>query len=156
MRNKRKRWSLTWGSDSARGIINSCLNLLLSILLIKKKLARILSPILHPKPTDDIFYHETRKPFVVPENISEESFECLNYPLSHPKPAYVFDREEISELLSCISSFTKREPPRQNMGVLFSATQWIPIKVDENPSRFFMARLLYNTLDTAIARILYM
>lgn len=72
-----------------------------------------------PPSTDDISYHETRKPFVVLENISEESFECLNSAHSHPKPAYVSGREETSELLSRISSFTEREPPMQNMGGAF-------------------------------------
>ena len=42
------------------------------------------------------------------------------------------------------------------MRVLFSATQVILVKVEENPSQFFMARFLYYTLDTAIARIIHM
>ena len=58
--------------------------------------------------------------------------------------------------MSRISSFIEREPPVQNMGVFFPATQRIPIEIEENPSRSFMAQLSYSTVDIAIARILHM
>ncbi|RVW88004.1 hypothetical protein CK203_033943 [Vitis vinifera] len=48
---------------------------------------------------DDIAYHETRKPFVVMENLSEESFECMASSLPRLKSAYVLNRDEISKLL---------------------------------------------------------
>ena len=58
--------------------------------------------------------------------------------------------------MSRISSFIERAPPVQNMGVFFPATQRIPIEIEENPSRSFMAQLSYSTVDIAIARILHM
>ena len=57
--------------------------------------------------------------------------------------------------MSRISSFIEREPPVQNMGVFFPATQRIPIEIEENPSRSFMAQLSYSTVDIAIAHILH-
>ena len=64
-----------------------------------------------PPSTDDISYHEMRKPFVVPENLNKESFECMTSSPLHSKLAYVPNQEEISEILKRISSFTEREPP---------------------------------------------
>ena len=60
---------------------------------------------------DDISYHEMRKPFVVPENLNKESFECMASSHLHSKSAYVPNQEEIFELLKRISSFIEREPP---------------------------------------------
>ncbi|RVW34135.1 hypothetical protein CK203_084325 [Vitis vinifera] len=48
---------------------------------------------------DDIAYHEMRKPFVVMENLSEESFKCMASSPPRLKSAYVLNRDEISELL---------------------------------------------------------
>ena len=42
------------------------------------------------------------------------------------------------------------------MGVLFPATQQIPIEIDNDPSRYFMAWLLYGTPNTAISHIIPM
>ena len=115
-----------------------------------------------PKPdeklssTDDTAYHEMRRPFVILDNLNKESFKYMTFSHPHPKSTYVFNREEVSKLLKRIPSFTEREPPIQNMGVLFPATQRIPIEIDDNPSRFFKARLSYSTpdIDTAcIARM---
>ena len=39
------------------------------------------------------------------------------------------------------------------MGVLFPASQLIPIEIDDNPSRFFKARLSYSTPNIATARM---
>lgn len=105
---------------------------------------------------DDTTYHEIRKPFVVSHNISEESFEFRTSSPFHPKSAYVAIREEVCKLLKRIPSFTKREPLIQNTGVHFSATQRIPFEIDDYLSRFFMAQLLYGTLDIAIACIIHM
>ena len=109
-----------------------------------------------PSSTNNISYHKTRKPFTVLENISEESFECLNSSHPRPKLTYVLSWEKISKLLSCILFFTEKEPLVWNMGVLFSVTQRIPVEVDEDPSQSFMARLLYDTPNTTIVCILYM
>lgn len=106
--------------------------------------------------TNDISYHKMRKPFTVLKNISEESFECSNSSTPRPKLAYVLGWENISELLSCIPFFTEREPLVWNMGVLFLATQRILVEVDKDPSQSFMARLPYDTPNTAIVYIIYM
>ncbi|KAJ9687146.1 hypothetical protein PVL29_015842 [Vitis rotundifolia] len=105
---------------------------------------------------DDISYHEMRKPFVVPENISEESFECLHSCHPHLKTTYIPNRQEVSKLLSRIPSFTENEPPVPNIGVLFPTTHQILVEVDENPSQSFMARLPYSTPNTTIVYILHM
>ena len=109
-----------------------------------------------PSSIDDISYHEARKPFIVPENISEESFKCLHSSPPRLKATYVPSQQEVSELLSRIFSFTKKEHLVSNMGVLFPATQQITVEIDENSSQYFMTLLPYNTLDTVIARILHM
>ena len=109
-----------------------------------------------PSSTNDISYHKTRKPVTVLENISEESFECLNSSPPRPKLTYVLSWEKISKLLSCIPFFIEREPLVWNMGVLFLATQRILVEVDKDPSQSFMARLSYDTPNTAIVYIIYM
>lgn len=48
---------------------------------------------------DDIAYHETMRPFIVLENLSEELFECITSSPPHLKSAYVLNRDELSELL---------------------------------------------------------
>lgn len=88
--------------------------------------------------TDDISYHETKRPFVVLENFSKESFECVNCFSPYPKIAYVPNREEISKLLTHIPSFIERGFPVQNIGALFLVTQQIPVEIDKNPSQSFM------------------
>ena len=70
-----------------------------------------LEPDEKPPFADDISYHETKIPFVVPESFSEESFECMNFSPLCPKPTYVPSWEEISELLNHSPSFIEREPP---------------------------------------------
>ena len=121
-----------------------------------------IAAIVTPKPNekissiDDTAYHEMRRPFVILDNLNKESFEYMTSSHPCPKSTYVLSREEVSKLLKRIPSFTKREPLVQNMGVLFSVTQRIPIEIDDNPSRFFKARLSYSTpdIDTAcIARM---
>lgn len=104
---------------------------------------------------DDIYYHETNRPFVALENFSKESFECMNCFSPCPKTAYVPSQEEISKLLTHISSFTERGVPIQNIGVLFLVTQQIPVEIDKNPSQSFMTQLLYSTPNTAITHILH-
>ena len=42
-----------------------------------------------PSSIDDISYHEARKPFIIPENISEESFKCLHSSPPRLKATYV-------------------------------------------------------------------
>lgn len=84
--------------------------------------------------TDDISYHETKRTFVVLENFSNESYECMNCFSPCPKTAYVPSREEISKFLTHIISFTERGFQVQNIGVLFLVTQQIPIEIDKNPS----------------------
>ncbi|KAJ9703008.1 hypothetical protein PVL29_004670 [Vitis rotundifolia] len=96
---------------------------------------------------DDIAYHEMRRPFIVPENLSEESFECMTSSPPYPKSAYVPSQDEIFEFLKRIISFTEREPLIQNMGVFFSTTQRILVEIDDNPNRSFTAQLLYDTPD---------
>ena len=118
-----------------------------------------IAAIVTPKPdekissTDDTAYHEMRRPFVILDNLNKESFEYMTSSHPCPKSTYVLSREEVSKLLKRIPSFTKREPLVQNMGVLFSVTQRIPIEIDDNPSRFFKARLPYSTPDITIARM---
>ena len=97
-----------------------------------------------------------RKPFVISGNISEDLFECPNSFLHPPKPAYILSREEVSELLRRIPSFTDREPPVQDIGTFFPAMQGILIEMDENSNQSFMARVPYGTPDTVIARIIHM
>lgn len=71
-----------------------------------------------PSSIDDISYHKTRKPFVILGEISKDSFKCLNSSPFQPRATYVSVK-----LLNHIPSFTEREPPMPNMGVLFLATQ---------------------------------
>nr|CAN67980.1 hypothetical protein VITISV_005014 [Vitis vinifera] len=52
--------------------------------------------------------------------------------------------------------FREREAPMQDMGMLFSTTQWIPVEIDNDPSRSFTTRFSYGTLDFAISRIMPM
>lgn len=68
--------------------------------------------------TDDISYHETKRPFVVLENFSKESFECMNYFSLRPKTAYVPSREEISKLLTHIHFFIEKVSSSKHMGAL--------------------------------------
>ena len=84
---------------------------------------------------NDIAHHEPRRPFVGPNHFSEKSFEYMVSFLPHPKPTYVPNQKEVSKLLRQIHSFIERETPVQNMGVLFSTTQRISIKIDNDPSR---------------------
>lgn len=152
----------TWELNFVRGSVRTYLNPLLSILPLSKKACSKPTPIPPPMPapqttvvavtpksnekppsTDDISYHETKRPFVVPKNFSKKSFECMNSFSSCPKPAYVPNWDEIHELLNHTSSFIERKLPVQNMGMLFSATQLIQVEIDENPSQSFIARLLY-------------
>lgn len=72
--------------------------------------------------TDDISYHETKRPLVVLENFNNESFECMNFFSPCPKTAYVPNREEISKFLTHIPSFTERGFQVQNIGVFFLVT----------------------------------
>ena len=97
-----------------------------------------------------------RKPFIVLGNINEDSFECPNPSPHHPKSIYIPSWEEVFKVLRRIFSFTEMEPLVQNMEALFLATQRIPIEVDEDPSQYFMAWLLYGIADIAIAHIIHM
>lgn len=45
---------------------------------------------------DDTVYHEMRKPFVIPNNISKESFEFKTFFPSPLKSAYLLIRDEVS------------------------------------------------------------
>nr|CAN60233.1 hypothetical protein VITISV_016497 [Vitis vinifera] len=80
-----------------------------------------------PSSIDDISYHKARKPFIVLENISEESFKCLH-----------------------------SSPPRLKATYVPSQQEQITVEIDENSSQYFMTLLPYNTLDTVIACILHM
>ena len=42
------------------------------------------------------------------------------------------------------------------MGVLFLATQWIPIEIENNPDHSFMAWLPYGTPNNVISHIMPM
>ena len=97
-----------------------------------------------------------RKPFFISGNISEDLFECSNSFLHPPKPTYIPSKEEVSELLRRIPSFTDREPPVQDIGTFFPAMQGILIEMNENSNQSFMARVPYGTPDTVIARIIHM
>ncbi|KAJ9682652.1 hypothetical protein PVL29_018551 [Vitis rotundifolia] len=83
---------------------------------------------LNEKPSSvcNIPYHEMRKPFLISGSINEESFECPHLSPHCPKTTYVPSREKMFELLRCFLSFTENEPPMQDMGTLFSATQSSP------------------------------
>ena len=59
-------------------------------------------------------------------------------------------------LLRRIPSFTNRETLIQNVRVLFLATQWILIEINNDLNGFFIARLSYGTSDSAISRIMPM
>lgn len=89
-----------------------------------------------PSAIDDISHHQMRKPFIVLGNINEDSFKCLNSSPLSLKPAHVPSREEVSEFLSHIPFFTKRESLVQDMRMLFSAMQQILVEVGEDPSQF--------------------
>lgn len=65
---------------------------------------------------DDVAHHETRRPFIGPDNFSEESFQYMTFSLLYPKSTYVPNWEEVSELLKRIPSFIERELLVQNMG----------------------------------------
>ena len=105
---------------------------------------------------DDIAHHELRRPSIGSDHFSKELFEHMTSSLSRPKPSYVPSQEEITEFLRQIPSFIERETLVQNMGVLFSATQRIPIEIDNDPNQSFTARLPYSTSGTAISRIMPM
>ena len=90
------------------------------------------------------------------DHLSDESIECVASFSSCPKSSYIPSQEEIVELMRQIPPFTKRETLVQNMGVLFSTTQRIPIEIESNPNQSFMARLPFGTLDTIISRIMCM
>lgn len=100
-----------------------------------------------------IAHHEPRRSSIGPNHFSEESFDCM---ASCPKSSYVPNWEEVAELLRQIPSFTKRETLIQNMGVLFSATQWISVKIENNLDGSFTTRLPYGTLNNVISRIMSM
>ncbi|KAJ9680220.1 hypothetical protein PVL29_019506 [Vitis rotundifolia] len=104
-------------------------------MLVPSTITVIVTPESDEKPpsADDISYHEMRRPF------------CMTSSPPRPKLANVPNQEEISKLLKCIPSFTKRESPVQNMRLLFPATY-----------KFFTAWLPYDIPDTDIAHILHM
>ncbi|KAJ9687455.1 hypothetical protein PVL29_016086 [Vitis rotundifolia] len=87
-----------------------------------------------PSFIDDISYHETRKPFIIPREINKDSFECLNSSPLRPNATYLLV---------------------PNMGVLFSTMQRIPVKVDENSIQSFMAWLSCGTPNVTIAYIFH-
>lgn len=81
---------------------------------------------------EDIAHHEPRRLFINPDHFSEESLGNMVSSSSRPKLGYVPSREEIAELMRQISFFTKGETPIQDMGVLFSTTQRIPVEIENN------------------------
>ncbi|KAL6345976.1 hypothetical protein AAG906_025256 [Vitis piasezkii] len=90
------------------------------------------------------------------DSVNEELFECANPSPLYLKPTYVPSREEMSELLSCIPSFTKREPSVHDIRVFFLVTQRILVEMDKDPNQSFMVRFPHDTSNTAIARIMNM
>ena len=120
--------------------------------------ATVLTPELDKKlpSADEHTYHETRRSFINSDNFNKESFEYMTFFSPHSKSTYVPNWEEVSELLKRIPFFTERESSVQNMGVLFPATQQIPIEIDNDPSRSFTTWLLYGTPNTAISHIIPM
>lgn len=79
-------------------------------------------------------HHEPRRPSFGLDHLSDESIECVASFPSHPKSSHILNQEEIIELMRQIPSFTERETPVQNMGMLFSATQQIPVEMESNPN----------------------
>ena len=71
---------------------------------------------------EDTTYHEPMRPFPGLDHLNAESIKCLVSFPSCPKSSYIPSREEKSELMRQISSFTERKTPVQNMVVLFLAT----------------------------------
>lgn len=67
-------------------------------------------------------HQEPQRPFSSPEDLSDDSAKCVAFVFSRPKSSRTPNREEITELMRQIISFTEREAPVHNMGVLFSAT----------------------------------
>ena len=131
----RRKWPPTWRPDISRGKVSTYLK---SIAINPSYLKKVCSkPAPNPSsksapPTttvvvtwepdeepffiDDISYHKTRKPFVIPREIREDSFECLNSSPLPPKATYVPNRKKISKILCCIIFFTERELLVLNMG----------------------------------------
>lgn len=105
---------------------------------------------------NDIAHHELRRPSIGPDHFSEESFEYRAFFPSHPKSNYVPSWEEVVELLRQIPSSIEREILVQNIGVLFPATQRIPVEIDNDTNQSFMARLPYDTPYTAFSYIMPM
>lgn len=104
----------------------------------------------------DIAHHESRRPSIGPDHFSEDSFEYRVFFPSHPKPNYVPSWEEVVELLRQIPSSIEREILVQNIGVLFPATQRIPVEIDNDANQSFTARLPYDTPYTAFSHIMPM
>lgn len=105
---------------------------------------------------EDIAHHEPRRLSINPDHFSEESLGDMVSSSSRPKLGYVPSQKEIVELMRQISSFTKRETPIQDMGVLFSTTQRIPVEIENNSDRSFTMHLSYGTPNTAISHIMPM
>lgn len=81
-----------------------------------------------------ISHHESRSPSSSLDHLSNKSVECVASFPSHPNSSHIPSREKITELIRRIPSFTERETCVQNIRVLFSATQRIPVEMESNPS----------------------
>lgn len=105
---------------------------------------------------EDITHHEPMRLSIYPDHFSDESLGGMVSSSSCPKLGYIPNREEIAKLMRQIPSFTERETLVQDMRVLFSTTQQIPIEIENNSDRSFTTHLSYGTLNTAISRIMPM
>lgn len=81
-----------------------------------------------------ISHHESRSPSSSPNHLSNKLVECVASFPSHPNSSHIPSREKITKLIRQIPSFIEREIRVQNIRVLFSATQWIPVEMESNPS----------------------
>lgn len=73
--------------------------------------------------TNGAAHLELGRPFTGPEQLSDDSVECVAFVPPCPYAPCAPSREEITELMKQISYFTEREAPVTNMRVLFSATR---------------------------------
>lgn len=106
--------------------------------------------------TEDIAHHKPKRPSAAPDHFSQESLGNMNSFSSHPKPDYIPSREEMVELIRQIHSFTERETLVQDMRVLFSTTQRIPVEIETDLDRSFTTRLWYSTPNATISCIMPM
>lgn len=70
--------------------------------------------------TEGSIHLESWRPSSGPEQLNDDSIEWVAFIPSHPQAPRAPSREEMAELMKQIPSFTEREAPVHNMGILFS------------------------------------